>query len=196
MTSNTTQSIAETAARLLADHHTLDYGWARRKAAESLGFKGSDKQLPSYAEIESAVVSHQQIFDPAAELVSTRLQAAAELLQMFEKFTPRLVGPLSRGITASNAVINIDCFAEAAKLVLFELMDAEIEAESGDVTVMTSSHKREDRPAFGFFYKDHEVLLVVLSPDEYRHPPLDPVTEKPGYGLDVEDIEKQLSESS
>jgi hypothetical protein len=192
---NHSRSIISAAVRLLADHQTLDYGWARRKAAENLGINASDKQLPSFAEIEAAIVEHQQIFSNQQALVTDRLQATAELLRRFEQFRPRLAGPLTRGVTAPNAVITIHCFADAAKLVLFELMDAGIRAESGDVGITTSNRKREERPAFSFFFKDHEVLLIVLSPDEHRHPPLDPVTEKPGYGLDLADIDRRLAEA-
>jgi hypothetical protein len=188
------QLILAAASRLLADHQTLDYGWARRKAAENLGINLNDRQLPSLADIEAAVIEHQQIFSPQAPLLMRQLTAAAGLLQDFRKFSPRLVGPLTRGVTASNAVISIHCFAEAAKLVLFEIMDAGIRAESGDVTVMTSNRKREERPAFSFFHGDQEVLLIVLGLDEYRHPPLDPVTEKPAYGLDADALARRLAE--
>jgi hypothetical protein len=188
------QLILAAASRLLADHQTLDYGWARRKAAENLGININDRQLPSLADIEAAVIEHQQIFSPQAPLLMQQLTAAAGLLQDFRKFSPRLVGPLTRGVTASNAVISIHCFAEAAKLVLFEIMDAGIRAESGDVTVMTGNRKREERPAFSFFHGDQEVLLIVLGLDEYRHPPLDPVTEKPAYGLDADALARRLAE--
>lgn len=188
------QLIVAAASRLLADHQTLDYGWARRKAAENLGINVNDRQLPSLAEIEAAVIEHQQIFSPQAPLLTKQLMAAAKLLQDFQKFSPRLVGPLTRGVTASNAVMSIHCFAEAAKLVLFEIMDAGIRAESGDVTIITSNRKREERPAFSFFYGDQDVLVIVLGLDEYRHPPLDPVTEKPAYGLDADALAKRLAE--
>ncbi|MGD1990138.1 MAG: hypothetical protein PVF16_00920, partial [Chromatiales bacterium] len=108
------QLIVAEATRLLAEHQTLDYSWARRKAAENLGIKANEKQLPGLAEIEAAIVEHQQIFSQQAPLVAERLQVASELLQRFGNFTPRLVGPLSRGVTAGNAVITIHCFAEAA----------------------------------------------------------------------------------
>ena len=187
------QLIVAEATRLLAEHQTLDYSWARRKAAENLGIKANDKLLPGLAEIETAVVEHQQIFSQQTPLVAERLQAASELLQRFGKFSPRLVGPLSRGVTAGNAVITIHCFAEAAKIVLFDIMDAGIRAESGDVSVTTSRRKREERPAFSFFYHEHEVLVIVLGLDEYRHPPLDPVTEKPAYGLDADALAKRVA---
>lgn len=187
------QLIVAEATRLLAEHQTLDYSWARRKAAENLGIKANEKQLPGLAEIEAAVVEHQQIFSQQAPLVAERLQAASELLQQFGKFSPRLVGPLARGVTAGNAVMTIHCFAEAAKIVLFDIMDAGIRAESGDVTVTTSRRKREERPAFSFFYREHEVLVIVLGLDEYRHPPLDPVTEKPAYGLDADALAKRVA---
>ena len=193
---NHSRSIVAVASRLLADNGTLDYSWARRKAAENLGINASERQLPGLAEIEAAVVEHQQIFGPQTLLVTDRLKAAAELLQRFGKFSPRLVGPLTRGVTASNAVMTIHCFAEAAKLVLFDIMDAGSPAESGDVAVVTSNRKREERPAFSFFHGDHEVLVIVLGLDEYRHPPLDPVTEKPAYGLDADALAKRLEEEA
>ncbi len=188
------QLIVAAASRLLADHQTLDYAWARRKAAENLGININDRQLPGLAEIEAAVIEHQQLFSPQTSLLTQQLMTAAKLLQDFRAFSPRLVGPLTRGVTAGNAVISIHCFAEAAKLVLFDIMDAGIRAESGDVMIVTSNRKREERPAFSFIYDDQEVLVIVLGLDEYRHPPLDPVTEKPAYGMDADAIAKRLSE--
>ena len=49
--------IATEAAKLLAQQQTLDYGWARHKAALSTGVQG-ERNLPDFAQIEQLHSAH------------------------------------------------------------------------------------------------------------------------------------------
>jgi hypothetical protein len=191
---NNPAHIAFEAARLLADHQTLDYGWSRRKAAESLGTSAANsRHLPTYAEIEAAVLEHQAIFMPQGSQLFDDLRKSEALMQQLADYAPRLVGPLSRGITARHATLIIYCFG-SAKNLYFNLIDAQLDAESRDVNVRVSKNSKESRPAFSVVLEEREFLLIVLNQSERQHPPLDPVTEKPAYGQSVEEVQRQLSE--
>ena len=76
--------IAEEAARLLAEHGVVDYGWARHKAAQRLGLK-RERDLPDLATVEEAFRSYQQLFRPQdSACIETQRKAAIGLMGLFE----------------------------------------------------------------------------------------------------------------
>ena len=55
------RSIASLAARMMAEDGIADYGFAKRKAARSLGF-GDGETLPTNDEVETELRSYQSLF--------------------------------------------------------------------------------------------------------------------------------------
>ena len=100
----TRQAIAELAAQYIAEDGLITYHAAKRKAADQLGFK--QKDLPTNIEIERAVISYQNLFQNSfqpEELFKLR-RTAIDVMNLFEKFDPRLAGPVLAGTATISAL--------------------------------------------------------------------------------------------
>lgn len=180
--------IAAEAAKLLAQQQTLDYAWARHKAAQSAGVRG-ERNLPDFAQIENALSDYLELFHPQHNEARQLQAKSLKLMQLLTTFQPHLSGALSRGITARFAVISIYLYADSAKDVLFSLMDLSANYESLDVKLRFQRGQEESRPAFGINFDGSEFVLIVLQPGEQRHPPIDPVSGKAERGLDMDALQ-------
>ena len=183
--------IAAEAAKLLAQQQTLDYGWARRKAAESAGVRG-ERNLPDFAQIEASLTEYLALFHPRRSDLQQLQRKSLKLMQLLSAFRPHLSGALARGIAVQFATISLYLYADSAKDVLFSLMDLSANFESLDVKLSFQRGREESRPAFRINFDDTEYVLVVLQPGEQRHPPIDPVTGRAERGVDMEALQKMV----
>ena len=189
------QRIAAKAAKLLAEQGVLDYGWARAKAAEELGCSNG-RDIPDLAQVEAAFREYQQLFRPQDRQCLTEQRAAViETMGRFQQFSPRIVGPASRGICAPNASIRLHLFADSAKEVLFVLFDENIPYESVDVTLSPKSGVRENYPGFEIERNGVPLQLLVLPLNAIQHPPIDPVTGKAERGMTLERLSEGAPET-
>ncbi len=187
--------IAAEAAKLLAQQQTLDYAWARQKAAQSAGVHG-ERNLPDFAQIEASLGEYLELFHPQHDYQRQLQAKSLKLMRLLLGFQPHLSGALSRGIAARFATVTLYLYADSAKDVLFSLMDLNANFESLDVKMSFQRGKEESRPAFHINFDGTEYVLIVLQPGEHRHPPIDPVTGKSERGLDMEALQKIVGQSS
>ena len=183
--------IAAEAAKLLAEQQTLDYGWARHKAAQSSGVRG-ERNLPDFALIEASLTDYLELFHPQRNSLQQLQTRSLKLMKLLSAFHPHLSGALSRGIAVRFATVTLYLYADSAKDVLFRLMDLSANFESLDVKLSFQRGTEESRPAFRINFDDTEYVLVVLQPGEQRHPPIDPVTGKAERGVGVEALLKMV----
>ncbi len=191
----TRRYIAAEAAKLLAQQQTLDYGWARHKAALSTGVQG-ERNLPDFAQIEASLTEYLELFHPRRNDLQQLQRKSLKLMQLLSAFQPHLSGALSRGIAARFATVTLYLYAESAKDVVFSLMDLSANFESLDVKLSFQRGAEESRPAFRINFDDTEYVLVVLQPGEQRHPPIDPVTGKAERGVSLEALQKMVEPQS
>jgi len=115
--------IAHSAARMLAEDGSLDYGSAKRKAARQLGAPDS-RNLPDNQEIDEALRSYQALYQ--AEEISGRQalmkQTALEYMEMLAEFDPHLTGSVLNGTAGRHSDINLQLFTDHEKDVEFLLM--------------------------------------------------------------------------
>jgi hypothetical protein len=115
--------IAHSAARMLAEDGSLDYGSAKRKAARQLGAPDS-RNLPDNQEIDEALRSYQALYQ--ADEISGRLalmkQTALEYMEMLAEFDPHLTGSVLNGTAGRHSDINLQLFTDHEKDVEFLLM--------------------------------------------------------------------------
>ena len=183
--------IAEEAARLLAEQGVLDYGWARRKAAQRLGFS-KERDLPDLAAIEEAFLNYQQLFRPQdSECIAQQRQSAINLMTLFEAFTPRLAGPLARGISAPEAEVLIYLYADSPKEVAFILLDEKLDWQGDDITI----EKGVSTPLFHVAFEDGHFRLQVLPMSFLRQPPVDEVTGKREPGLSLKQLREEYGQA-
>lgn len=90
--------------------------------------------------------------------------------------------------------MQIRLFAERPEDVVFALIDARIPWQDGERTFRYSGGERRAHPVLGFFAGDLPIELVVLPRSALRNPPLDPVSERPDQGADIERVEQLIAE--
>lgn len=118
-------SIAQTAARLIAEHGIADWTLAKRKAAHQLGLPDR-AALPADEEIESALRDYHAIFGGDAYEARLRAQReeALDWMKRLAAFRPLLVGGVAEGWATDYSDIRIELVADDAKTVELALLNA------------------------------------------------------------------------
>jgi hypothetical protein len=110
--------IAQTAARLIAEHGLTDWTLAKHKALRQLMLPES-AALPSNDEIEAALASYHALFAADAHDASLRTQRREALAWMrrFAAWDPLLVGGVAAGWATEHSDIRLELVADDAKSV-------------------------------------------------------------------------------
>jgi hypothetical protein len=187
--------LAYEAARILADQGDQAFDRARRKAAERTGIMNR-REWPSNEEIQDALLEQRRLFRSergAADLHRLRQQAAAAM-RSFSRFLPRLVGPVLSGAGDLHQGVRMHLFADSPKELVFALVDQGIPWQEREEALRYSGGVCRVQPAFAFVAGDIPFTLVVLPLHAMRNPPLNPVTERPERGANLEAVRKLLDE--
>ena len=125
--------IAHSAARMLAEDGSLDYGSAKRKAARQLGAPDSGS-LPDNQQIEEALRSYQALYqaDATRELLTLLRQTAIDYMEQLAAFDPHLTGSVLNGTAGPHADINLQLFTDDQKEVEFLLLRLGSPYQSGE----------------------------------------------------------------
>jgi len=112
------ERIAQTAARLIAEHGMTDWALAKHKAARQLMLPDS-AALPSNDEIETALASYHALFAADAHDASLRAQRSEALAWMrrLAAWDPLLVGGVAAGWATAHSDIRLELVADDAKAV-------------------------------------------------------------------------------
>ena len=131
------RTIASLAARIMAEDGVTDYGFAKRKAARSVGARDGET-LPSNEEVEVELRTYQSLFqeDEHPERLMELRAIALDAMEMLAEFHPYLKGAVLDGTASRYAGINIDLFANSTK-------DVEISLLSRNVAYQTSEPRRQ-----------------------------------------------------
>ena len=173
-------AIAATAARIIAEEGQRDYGAAKSKAAERMGYAG-DADLPRNTEIEAALRDHLALFGgPDRERRIRELrEAALEAMDFFAAFSPRLVGSVLRGTADEYSAVTLHLFADAPEDVTHFLMDQRIPYDEERRTLRADRDTTVELPCFKFMAGDIPMDVTVFDRPSLRQPPLSPVDGRP-----------------
>lgn len=122
------REIAGVAARMMAEDGVSDYGFAKRKAAKSLG-AGNGEGLPTNEEVETALRDYQALYhdeEQPERLRELRL-TAIDVMEVLADFRPYLTGAVLDGTAGRYAGIQIDLYADSAKDVEIMLLSSGIQ---------------------------------------------------------------------
>ncbi|WP_298575783.1 hypothetical protein [uncultured Luteimonas sp.] len=172
--------LAHEAARLMAEGGIRDYHQAKLKAAERLGFH-DDASLPRNREIEDALREYQRLFlgDSQADGLRMRREAALRALEFFDRFDPRLVGPVLDGTADARTPIALQLYSDDADAVTRFLEEAGIPAESRARRLRLDRIREGDFPVWMFTAEDLGFELTVLPAVALRQAPLSSIDGKP-----------------
>lgn len=185
--------IAYEAARIMEELGISDFDRARRKAAERTGILNR-RCWPSNEMIQEALLTQRRIFLNASQTrdLQRLREVALQAMHTFRAFNPRLIGPVLQGTAHPDQGVQICLYAECSEEVVFALIDRRIPWQEGERMFRYGGGDRRSYPTFRFVAGQTPVELIVLPPQALRHPPLDPVTERPERGADITELERLL----
>ena len=117
-------TIAQAAARLIAEHGIADWSLAKRKAARQLDLPERGA-LPGDDEVEEALRDYHALFGGEAHAESLRSQREEALVWMkrLAAFRPLLVGGVAQGWATEHSDIRLELAADDAKTVEMALVN-------------------------------------------------------------------------
>jgi len=158
--------IAQTAARLIAEHGLSDWSLAKRKACRELGLPG-DEALPGNEEIEQALRDYNSLFAAATQPASLRAQRldALRWMERLACWDPVLTGAVAAGWATEHSEVRLELEAEDAKAVELALINDGISYTHAPTQAADAAPQlRIESPAA-------TVRLVILSPQQRRNRP-------------------------
>jgi hypothetical protein len=174
------ERLAQESARIMIEHGIVDFGLAKRKAAERLAVEAVGA-LPSNAQIESCLAERQRIFEPLtheAHLSRLRL-VAVEIMALLAAFEPRLVGPVLNGTATQNAAVELHVFNDSAEEVAEELAGNRISFGQCERRYRYGGRKPALVPGFSFSIEETRIVTLVFPENGLREAPLSPVDGRP-----------------
>ena len=174
------ERVAQESARIMIEHGIVDFGLAKRKAAERLAVRSAGA-LPSNAQIEECLAERQRIFEPRAHgaRVDRMRRTAAAVMQMLAEFEPRLVGPVLAGTATSNAAIELHVFAATPEIVAATLSANAVTFGECERRYRYGGGKNARVPGFAFSESSERVVVLAFRENDLREAPLSPVDGRP-----------------
>jgi hypothetical protein len=188
--------LAQEAARIMVEHGVRDFRAAKQKAAERLGMS-SRGSLPRNAEVELAVSEHLQLFGGGshASYLDEMRQTAVAVMEIFEAFTPRLVGPVLSGTADENSAVNLHVFSDSPEAIAVQL--AELGISYGPYERRLKTHRGRGAtpdtfPGYRFAHEGVTVEATVFPADGIRQAPISPIDGKPMQRADRKNVENLI----
>jgi len=189
------KSIAELAARLMAEEGFTNHLDAKRKAAERLGIR-REQEFPDNNEIEASLSHYQRLFlsQAQAEHIYNKRKTALAAMQMLASFSPRLVGPVLSGTASEHSAITLHLFTDTPEEVSWRLTELAIPHELEARRQRQNVNSVVSYPCYRFMAGEAEVELVVFPHKELRQAPLSPLDGKPMRRADLAAVESLLTD--
>jgi hypothetical protein len=180
-------TIAQAAARLIAEHGLADWSLAKRKAARALDLP-ERAALPNDEEVEEALRDYHALFGGDAHAATLRAQREEALVWMrrLAAFRPLLVGGVAEGWATEHSDIRVELTADDAKSVEIALLN-------GGCAYRTLPSRSADAPPE--LYVDTErggVRFTVRTPEAARQLPRRDRHGQEELRLDVAGVERLL----
>jgi hypothetical protein len=173
--------IAAAAARLVVDEG-MDYGPAKRRAAQALGRQASRVELPDNDQLEDAVREHIALFcaDTQPGELAVLREIAATWMARLAEFRPHLCGAVWRGTATRLSRVHLELYCDDGKAAEIALLNAGVAYEVGstggprgrDVDVLVIDHPCRDWGdcvPVHLSVLDHDDLRGALKPDARGH---------------------------
>jgi hypothetical protein len=169
------RKIALLAARLMLEHGIKDFLTAKRKAASQLGVDPR-VDMPKNSEIEQAMKEHQRLFREHSQQqhLDELRQSARQALQFFERFKPRVTGPVLSGTADAHSEVNLHLFADNVEDVMHFLHERKIPFENKQRRYRFANGNETYLPVLKFLAGETAIDVTVF-PSGQHEAPLSPV---------------------
>lgn len=159
--------VAQTTARLIAEHGLSDWNAAKRKACRELGLPDREA-LPGNDEVEQALRDYNSLFQSTEHPARLREQRISALrwMERLAEWDPVLTGAVAAGWATAHSEIRLELQAEDAKAIELWLINA------GVAYRLAPPNPAGARQVQLRVQCPEETLrLVVVSPQERRNRP-------------------------
>ena len=189
--------LTQEAARIMSEEGVRDFLFAKRKAAERLGFDPRSLHMPTNVEVEEALAEHQRLFrsDTQPNHLRHLRQTAREALRLFEPFNARLVGPVLSGTASEHAIVYLHAFTDMPEDLAVFLMEKGIPYEHSARKLKSGAGVQREYPVYKFVAGDVPIEVTVFDVDGIREAPASPVDGKPMRRGSLRDLELLLAVS-
>ncbi len=192
--------LTQEAARIMSEEGVRDFLFAKRKAAERLGFDPRSLHLPTNTEVEAALAERHRLFESDSQPGYLRhlRETARQALCLFERFNPRLVGPVLSGTASEHAIVYLHVFSDPAEDVAVFLMEKGIPYEPSARKLKTGAGVQHEYPVYKFVAGDVPIIagfLTVFDVDGIRESPASPVDGRPTKRGSLRDLDLLLAVS-
>lgn len=188
------ERLAQESARLMIEHGIVDFGLAKRKAAERLAVQTLGA-LPSNSQIEACLAERQRIFEPEAHpnRIEQLRRLALELMQELAAFAPRLTGPVLAGTATTASRIELHVFAASAEAVAFTLEARGHRLSPCAQRFRYGGGRQVEVPGYRFQAEGERVVTPVFPEHGIREAPLSSIDQRPMARASRRDIEALLA---
>jgi len=187
--------VAAEAARIIATEGQHNYHAAKKKAAERIGVS-ERLALPSNIEVQNALTTYQDLYGGAAhrENLDHLRRTAVEAMQLLDRYSPRLVGPVLDGTASSHSRISLHIFADSVEsAILFFLERGTVfRQEQRQIRWFNGEHRMV--PLIVVDLSGVEIELAVFEPVHLRQAPPSPIDGRPQRRAAVSEVEFLLQE--
>ncbi|NKI35307.1 hypothetical protein HFP89_09020 [Wenzhouxiangella sp. XN79A] len=189
------QEVAFEAARILATEGQRNYLSAKEKAAHRLGV-AVHGGLPSNSEVEAELKRYQALYGGEAHrsAVQQLRTAAIEAMKFFERFRPKLVGPVLEGTADHHSRITLHLFCETPDEVVQFLMRNRLPFEQETRRIRWHDASFRDLDLVVVEADGQVFELALMAGAAWRQPPPDPVDGRPQRRAGVGEVERLIGE--
>lgn len=169
--------IAQQAARMMAEEGISDFAYAKKKAGRQMGFF-ENNLLPSNAEIEEALKTHNSLFlsEEQPENLFILRKSALFTMQLLERFNPHLTGAVLDGTAGLGSETHVHLFADSLKDVEMFLLNQQIPFETNEKSYRIMNDGKRDKknerrkkvPVFTLEMASGLIKLSVFEVDDMR----------------------------
>jgi len=189
------QEVAVEAARILATDGQRNYHHAKQKAANRLGLSGR-ADMPSNSEIEAELKRYQALYGGEAHVdaVAELRRAALEAMKFFNRFRPKLVGPVLEGTADQYSRISLHVFCDNSEEVISFLLERNIRFEQETRRIRWHDDS----------YRDLELVVIeaggecfelgLMTGSAWKQPPPDPVDGRAQRRAGVQEVQRLITE--
>ena len=189
------RSLTQEAARIMSEEGVRDFLFAKRKAAERLGFDPRNLHLPTNLEVEAALAERQRLFHADSQPGALRRlrETARSALKLFERFNPRLVGPVLSGTASEHTIVYLHVFSDLAEDVAVFLLEKGIPFEHSARKLKSGNGTQHEYPVYKFVAGDVPIEVTVFDYDGIREAPMSPVDGRPMRRGSLRDLDLLLA---
>jgi len=188
------QQIAVESARLMSEEGIDNYKFARKKAAQTLHIH-NELAYPDHDEILAELKIHQSLYQSTTHehLLHNLRTTALRAMKLFQDYNPKLTGSVLLGHAVEHSGIDIQVMADSPEEIAMHLIKHQIPYQLQEWKLYFSKHKPKATPCYQFYAGEHQINLIVLSENQRKIVPLNPLTGQTMQRATLKQLESLLA---